>query len=189
MQVCWDFWNVIKYKLLLFVLPGDQVEHAHDNPLDEITLGEYDMTASMTLDEVSSEKPVTPKRMNLEIDKEPESKGEAEEDPQVEEKKTKKKDAKKEKAKRENMQGRMFYSNMNMLQCGRFNERLLFQRWNRMTRRRRKERRRRRRKKRRRKTKWKNLTSHRRQTRQPNKSGKVTSVLSLSSISKENINI
>ncbi|XP_041818903.1 tubby protein homolog [Chelmon rostratus] len=78
---------------------SDQVEHAHDNPLDEITLGEYDMTASMTLDEVSSEKPVTPKRMNLEIDKEPESKGEAEEDPQVEEKKTKKKDAKKEKAK------------------------------------------------------------------------------------------
>ncbi|XP_070846704.1 tubby protein homolog isoform X2 [Chaetodon trifascialis] len=78
---------------------SDQVEHAHDNPLDEITLGEYDMTASMTLDEMSSEKPATPKKMNLEIDKEPEAKEEVENDLHVEEKKTKKKDVKKDKSK------------------------------------------------------------------------------------------
>ncbi|XP_073346362.1 tubby protein [Pagrus major] len=78
---------------------SDQVEHAHDNPLDEITLGESDMTASLTLDEMPSEMPLTPKRMDLEIDKEPEVKFEVENDAQVEGKKTKKKDAKKEKAK------------------------------------------------------------------------------------------
>ncbi|XP_044035581.1 tubby protein homolog isoform X2 [Siniperca chuatsi] len=77
---------------------SDQVEHAHDNPLDEITLGECDMTASMTLYEMPSEKHVTPKMMNLEIDKEPEVKCEVENDAQVEGKKTKKKDVKKEKA-------------------------------------------------------------------------------------------
>lgn len=103
-----SFLNITKYKLFLFGLPGDQVEHAHDNPLDEITLGEYDMTASMTLDEMSSEKPATPKRMNLEVDKEPEAKCEVENDSPVEEKKTKKKDAKKEKAKRENIQSKRF---------------------------------------------------------------------------------
>lgn len=90
----------IYYYLNLFV-SGDQVEHAHDNPLDEITLGECDMTASMTLDEM----PVTPKRMNLEIDKESEAKCEVESDAQVEGKKTKKKEVKKEKAKRENNAG------------------------------------------------------------------------------------
>ncbi|XP_070783429.1 tubby protein homolog [Enoplosus armatus] len=76
---------------------SDQVEHAHDNPLDEITLGECDVTASMTLDEMPSEKHVTPKKMNLEIDKEPEC--EVENDAQAEGKKTKKKEVKKEKAK------------------------------------------------------------------------------------------
>ncbi|XP_022598978.1 tubby protein homolog [Seriola dumerili] len=75
----------------------DQVEHAHDNPLDEITLGECDMTASMTLEEMPSEKPLTPKKMNLDIDKEPEVKCVVEDDAQVEGKKTKKKDVKKEK--------------------------------------------------------------------------------------------
>ncbi|XP_030255196.1 tubby protein homolog isoform X2 [Sparus aurata] len=78
---------------------SDQVEHAHDNPLDEITLGESDMIASLTLDEMPSEMPLTPKRMDLEIDKEPEVKFEVETDAQAEGKKTKKKDAKKEKAK------------------------------------------------------------------------------------------
>ncbi|XP_056222242.1 tubby protein homolog isoform X2 [Seriola aureovittata] len=77
----------------------DQVEHAHDNPLDEITLGECDMTASVTLEEMPSEKPLTPKKMNLDIDKEPEGKCVVEDDAQVEGKKTKKKDVKKEKAK------------------------------------------------------------------------------------------
>ncbi|KAL7371684.1 hypothetical protein ABVT39_003395 [Epinephelus coioides] len=77
----------------------DQVEHAHDNPLDEITLGECNMTASATLDEVPSENPITPKTMNLEVDKEPEGKCEVENDAQVEGKKPKKKEGKKEKAK------------------------------------------------------------------------------------------
>ncbi|XP_059180842.1 tubby protein homolog isoform X2 [Centropristis striata] len=77
----------------------DQVEHAHDNPLDEITLGECEITASMTLNEMPSENPGTPKKMNLEIDKEPEVKCEVEIDVQTEGKKTKKKEGKKEKAK------------------------------------------------------------------------------------------
>nr|XP_046232996.1 tubby protein homolog isoform X1 [Scatophagus argus] len=77
---------------------SDQVEHAHDNPLDEITLGECDMTMNMTLDE-PLEKHVAPKKMNLEIDKEPEVKCEVESDAHVEEKKTRKKEVKKEKAK------------------------------------------------------------------------------------------
>ncbi|KAI3365623.1 hypothetical protein L3Q82_010712 [Scortum barcoo] len=71
------------------------VEHAHDNPLDEITLGEYDMTVSMTLDKI----PTTPKRMDFEVDREPEGKHEAESDVQAEGKKMKKKEVKKEKAK------------------------------------------------------------------------------------------
>ncbi|KAM7381828.1 hypothetical protein PAMA_012608 [Pampus argenteus] len=77
---------------------NDQVEHAHDNPLDEIMLGECDTTATLTLDEMPSKKPVTPKKMSMEIDKEPEVKCEVENDCQVEVKKTKKKE-KKEQAK------------------------------------------------------------------------------------------
>ncbi|TMS22496.1 Tubby protein-like protein [Larimichthys crocea] len=77
---------------------SDQVEHAHDNPLDEITLGECDMTASTMLDEMPSEKPATPKRMNLETEKEPEVKCE-ENDAPLEGKKMKKKEMKREKAK------------------------------------------------------------------------------------------
>ncbi|XP_027145084.1 tubby protein homolog [Larimichthys crocea] len=77
---------------------SDQVEHAHDNPLDEITLGECDMTASTMLDEMPSEKPATPKRMNLETEKEPEVKCE-ENDAHLEGKKMKKKEMKREKAK------------------------------------------------------------------------------------------
>eukprot|EP00064_Thunnus_orientalis_P001340 superscaffoldBa00000091_g1343 len=82
---------------------SDQVEYAHDNPLDEITLGECDLTATLTLDEMPSEKPVIPKKMNIEIDKEPEVKCEVENDPQVEGKKTKKKE-KKEQAKQKHLQ-------------------------------------------------------------------------------------
>ncbi|XP_034716759.1 tubby protein homolog isoform X2 [Etheostoma cragini] len=78
---------------------SDQFEHAHDNPLDEITLGECDMTASMRLDEMSLGSPGTPKKMNLEIDKEPEVKCEVENNAQTEGKKTKKNEVKKEKAK------------------------------------------------------------------------------------------
>lgn len=112
--IIFSFLNKIKYNLF-FVFPGDQVEHAHDNPVDEITLGECDMTATMTLDEMSSEKPVTSKRMNLEIDKEPEVKCEEEKDSQLEGKRTKKKEVKKEKAKRENMQSKNVYCTVNVL--------------------------------------------------------------------------
>lgn len=68
------------------------MEHAHDNPLDEITLGECDVMETLMLDE----KPAGGK-INLEIDKGPEVKGERENGPQVETKKTKKKREKKEK--------------------------------------------------------------------------------------------
>ncbi|KAF3853446.1 hypothetical protein F7725_014134 [Dissostichus mawsoni] len=77
----------------------DQVEHAHDNPLDEIMLGEDNITATLKFDEVPSQIPNTPKKMNLEIDKEPEVKCEVESNAQGEGKKPKKKDVNKEKAK------------------------------------------------------------------------------------------
>lgn len=71
--------------------------------MDEITLDECGMTASMMLDEM----PVAPKRMSLEIDREPEVMTcDVENDAQAEAKKTKKK----EKAKRKNMQSRIFDS-------------------------------------------------------------------------------
>ncbi|XP_028264170.1 tubby protein [Parambassis ranga] len=70
---------------------SDQVEHAHDNPLDEISLGECDVIASVEVHEVQSEKHVTPKKMNLDIDKEAEIKCEEEDEVQVDVKKTKKK--------------------------------------------------------------------------------------------------
>ncbi|XP_031698387.1 tubby protein homolog [Anarrhichthys ocellatus] len=76
---------------------SDQVEHAHDNPLDEITLGECDMTTSMTFDEMPSDNHVTPKKMSLEMDKEPEVEWEVENDAQAEGKKTRKNEVKKEK--------------------------------------------------------------------------------------------
>ncbi|KAI9531779.1 hypothetical protein NQZ68_038172 [Dissostichus eleginoides] len=77
----------------------DQVEHAHDNPLDEIMLGEDNTTATVKFDEVPSQIPNTPKKMNLEIDKEPEVKCEVENNAQGEGEKPKKKDVNKEKAK------------------------------------------------------------------------------------------
>ncbi|KAM4724660.1 uncharacterized protein FYW61_012983 [Anableps anableps] len=79
---------------------SDQVEHAHDNPLDEITLGEGDMKASLVPDKMPPEKTVTPKTMDLEVDQEPEVNGKEENVALEEEKKTKKKDVKKDKAKR-----------------------------------------------------------------------------------------
>ena len=96
----------------MFFFPGDQVEHAHDNPLDEIMLGEDNTTATMKFDEVPSQIPNTPKKMNLEIDKEPEVKCEVENNAQGEGKKPKKKDVKKEKAKGKKMQSRIFDSNV-----------------------------------------------------------------------------
>ncbi|CAG5908399.1 unnamed protein product [Menidia menidia] len=78
---------------------SDQVEHAHDNPLDEITLGEDDMTSSLLSDEMPSEKPCTPKKMNLVVDSEPEVTLDRENEASTEGKKTKKKDMKKEKGK------------------------------------------------------------------------------------------
>ncbi|XP_055006052.1 tubby protein [Boleophthalmus pectinirostris] len=64
----------------------DQVEHAHDNPVDEITLGECDVP-----EEISLEKLETMKTVNLEINKEMESKCKVEHDVPVENKKSKKK--------------------------------------------------------------------------------------------------
>ncbi|XP_022046578.1 tubby protein homolog [Acanthochromis polyacanthus] len=80
----------------------DEVEHAHDNPLDEITLGEYDTTESVAFDDMPAEMPATPKKMNLEIDRQPEVKGEDDHEASAEGKKTKKKDVKKEKNKQVN---------------------------------------------------------------------------------------
>ncbi|XP_054914757.1 tubby protein homolog [Poeciliopsis prolifica] len=78
---------------------SDQVEHAHDNPLDEITLGEGDVNTSSEPDETPPEKPVTPKTMDLEVDQESEVNGKEENVAPEEVKKTKKKDVKKDKTK------------------------------------------------------------------------------------------
>ncbi|XP_033840465.1 tubby protein homolog [Periophthalmus magnuspinnatus] len=64
----------------------DQVEHAHDNPVDEITLGECDVT-----EEISLEKPETFKTVDVDIEQEMESKCKVEQDIPVESKKSKKK--------------------------------------------------------------------------------------------------
>lgn len=85
--------------LRFWFVPVDQVEHAHDNPLDEITLGECDLTASTEVTVPSSDKLTAPKTLNLEVDRELMVRSEVEDDAQVEGKKTKKKDVKKEKAK------------------------------------------------------------------------------------------
>ncbi|XP_013863614.1 tubby protein homolog [Austrofundulus limnaeus] len=68
---------------------SDQVEHAHDNPLDEITLGEGDVTTAVAAERMSQEKPGTPKTMNLEVDREPEEDREGEKRASMKEKKTK----------------------------------------------------------------------------------------------------
>lgn len=80
---------------------ADQVEHAHDNPLDEITLGEGGTSASAPLEEVPVEKPVTPKRIYWEVEGNPERKCGLDVDPRVEEEKEIKKEGKKEKSKGE----------------------------------------------------------------------------------------
>lgn len=95
-----QFLSVYEVISVTICLSGDHIEHAHDNPLDEITLGECDITPSMTLDEMPSEKSVMPPKMNLEIDREPEVKCDVENNAHVAGKKGKKKDVKKEKAKR-----------------------------------------------------------------------------------------
>ncbi|KAM4624506.1 tubby protein [Polymixia lowei] len=83
-----------------------QVEHAHDNPLEEITLGEHGFTTTMTWDEMppakpaTPTKPVTPMTTDLEIHREAEPDCDVEDDGQAEEKKAKKKAVKKEKAKK-----------------------------------------------------------------------------------------
>lgn len=79
----------------------DQVEHAHDNPLDEITLGEGGTTAAKPLEEIPAEKPVTPKKIYWEVEGDPKGKCKQEVDPQVEEEKEIKKEGKKEKNKGE----------------------------------------------------------------------------------------
>lgn len=109
--ILFSFLINIKHKLLL-LFHGDQIEHAHDNPVDEITLGESDMMPTTLSDEMPSEKLVTPKRMNLDVDKEPAVKCEVEKDFQAEGKKAKKKEGKKEKAKRENTQSYTLYNNV-----------------------------------------------------------------------------
>lgn len=99
------FWkHFIKWLYILVFHPSidSQVEYAHDNPLEEITLGEFSVT-TMTSDEMPPEKPVVPETMDLETEKDPEPKYEVENDGQVDGKKTKKKGVKKEKANRKNM--------------------------------------------------------------------------------------
>lgn len=78
------------------MLALDQVEHAHDNPLDEITLGECDPTETMMLDEIPAGR-----KTNVETDDEPGAKSEGENDPQAEAQQTKIKQGKKEKSKGE----------------------------------------------------------------------------------------
>ncbi|XP_028989970.1 tubby protein homolog [Betta splendens] len=72
----------------------DQVEHAHDNPVDEITLDESDVTAGVMSEDLAPERPVTPKTMDLGVDNEAEVTCDGGGDAHVEGKKTKKKDVK-----------------------------------------------------------------------------------------------
>lgn len=90
--------HIVLLTLFWHLLTADQVEHAHDNPLDEITLGECDVMETLMLDE----KPAGGE-MNLEIDEGSEVKSDRESDPQVETKKPKKKREKKEKSKGEKL--------------------------------------------------------------------------------------
>ncbi|CAL8305076.1 unnamed protein product [Lota lota] len=78
-----------------------QVEHAHDNPLEEISLGSHGITTTMTSDERPLERPPSaPRTWNLEGDREAGLTQEVEEDEgQVEEKNMKKKVGKKAKGK------------------------------------------------------------------------------------------
>lgn len=82
------------------MLPEDQVEHAHDNPLDELTLGEGEGTETVMLDEIPAGS-----NPNVEPDEEPGMKSEGENDPQVEAKKTKNKQGRKEQSKGERHAG------------------------------------------------------------------------------------
>lgn len=82
--------------LFWHLLPEDQVEHAHDNPLDEITLGECDVTETVAIDEIPAGR-----ETNVETDEEPGLKSEGENSPQGQDKKTRKKHGKKDKFKGE----------------------------------------------------------------------------------------
>ncbi|XP_076025732.1 tubby protein [Genypterus blacodes] len=73
---------------------SDQVEHAHDNPLDEITLGESSVTA-----EGSPEMPAAPKTMDLDLDLDIDRDRDPEMEKEAQAKRTKNKDAKKDKDK------------------------------------------------------------------------------------------
>jgi len=78
-----------------------QADRGHDNPLEEITLGEHGFTSTMTSDEGPAEKPpATPRTFNLlEVEPEaaPKQQVEESEGRVEEEKKTKKKAGKKSK--------------------------------------------------------------------------------------------
>ncbi|XP_061611513.1 tubby protein homolog isoform X1 [Phyllopteryx taeniolatus] len=73
---------------------SDQVEHAHDNPLDIITLGEGDEKAALMLAEVPEEKPVASKKINLDTEQEDDKMEDDDDDDGTREegKKTKKKE-------------------------------------------------------------------------------------------------
>ncbi|XP_062330619.1 tubby protein homolog [Osmerus eperlanus] len=76
-------------------LNDSQVEHAHDNPLEEISLGELSIQTNGASEEMTPEKPIITKTMDLEMDSQPKPKYDLENGEQVEEKKTKKKGVKK----------------------------------------------------------------------------------------------
>ena len=84
------------------LLLDSQVEHAHDNPLEEISLGELSIQTNGASEEMTPEKPIITKTMDLEMDSQPNPKYDLENGEQVEEKKTKKKGVKKGSTKREN---------------------------------------------------------------------------------------
>lgn len=78
-----DMWKCaqsIRVTWNLTFIPADQVEHAHDNPVDEITLGECNLTTSVTLEELPVEKPFSPKKMDLDIEEDSEVKCEEDEE-------------------------------------------------------------------------------------------------------------
>lgn len=80
------------------------MEHAHDNPLDEITLGEGGTVRNPPMEEIPAEKPVTPKKIYWEVEGDPESRCELKTDSPGEEEKPTQKEGKKEKNKGEDPQ-------------------------------------------------------------------------------------
>lgn len=78
-----------------------QVEYAHDNPLEEISLGESGVTTTMTSDEAPPERPKGPRTMDLDIEEEPEPKSDTENQDGEDGKKIKKKGEKERKLKKD----------------------------------------------------------------------------------------